>query len=248
MSAPEDWTPEMLEAAHRAAAEIDAALVAARTHRPDNRWQAWLVDIPEHTHDGVVVERFIVSEQEAAFDQLRAAINHQRPNRAIQPGVFTRLKIDGEVWMTDTPAEVADLWDVDDAMRREQGGTVLIVGLGIGLVVRRAIVEHAMSRIDVVEIDWRIIDAVAPHYDALARDHGITLNIHRADIHEWRAPRGRVWDVGWFDIWDTISTDDMAEVKRLRDRFRKRLGWFGAWAQYDRIQANKRVRTGHWAY
>ena len=105
-----------------------------------------------------------------------------------------------------------------------------------------------MSRIDVVEIDWRIIDAVGPHYDAMARDHGVTLNIHRADIHQWRAPRGRTWDVGWFDIWETINTDDMPEVRRLRDRFRRRLSWFGAWAQYDRIEAGKRERSGRWAY
>ena len=136
----DDWTPEMMEKARQAADEIDRAFKVVATTRRDESWRQWLVDIPEHEHDGVVVERFEVTEAEAAFDQLRSAINWQRPDRALEAGTFTRLKIDGDVWMTDTPAEIADLWEVDDAMARAQGGTVLIVGLGIGLVVRRAIV------------------------------------------------------------------------------------------------------------
>jgi hypothetical protein len=100
----------------------------------------------------------------------------------------------------------------------------------------------------VVEIDKRIIHAVGPHYYWLANQYGVDLEIHCSDIHTWQPERGSGWDVGWFDIWPTIDCDDMPEVARLRNRFSRRLGWFGAWAQPERVAMARRIRSGKWAY
>jgi len=240
----------MVAAANAAAEDFDEAIrVARENYHQDPWWETWKVLVPEYTRDGVVVERFTITEREAAFDQLRSALNPQRPNRAIQPGDYTRLKIDGAVWMTDTPAEAADLFGVDMAMAEfGENGSMLIVGLGIGMVLHRAIVVRHVSRIDVVEREPKVIEAVGPYYEGLARKYGCDLRIYQADIHQWKRPRNAWWDLGWFDIWATINEDDMAEVKLLRDRYRRHLGWFGAWAQYDRIAQRRRVKSGKGLY
>jgi len=191
------------------------------------------------TEAGIVALTAFISPYRADRDQVRA----------IMPGDFTRLKIDGSIWMTDTPAEIADLLGVDLAMAEYgENGTMLIVGLGLGLVLQRAIVHRHISRIDVVEREPRVIEAVGAYYATLARKYGCDLRIYQADIHQWKRPVNAWWDLGWFDIWADIDMADMREVKLLRDRFRRHLGWFGAWAQSERIQQNRRLRTGKWAY
>jgi hypothetical protein len=223
-----------------------AAMKRLATMAPDERAREWLSTVPEYDAQGVVVERFTVGESEASLSKLRAAFNPQRGDRSVEPGAYTRMLIDGDVWMSDTPAEVRDMYEVDEHLADAR--SALIVGLGLGCIVQRAIVAHGVPRIDVVEREWRVIDAVAPHYDALAKAHGVILNVHRADIHEWRAHRDRSWSVGWLDIWQHINSDDMAEVARLRKRFRQRCGWLGAWAQDERVAQARRTRSGRWAY
>ena len=240
-----DLSPEQQERMRKQMDAIETAIEAARAASRETFWKEWLVTIPEYDKDGVKVSRWEITQEAAWIDQLRSAMNPQRSDRSIQAGTFTRLEVDGVLWMTDTPAEVFDLLEVDEAMGAASGGSMLIAGLGMGLVLNRAIVGHGMRWIDVVEREQRVIDAVGPHYKALADEHGITLNIHQADIHKWRSPVSG-WDVGFFDIWPTISMDDLPEVKRLRRRFRDRLGWFGAWAEDEmRAQAHRiRTKTG----
>lgn len=203
----------------------------------------WKVTVPEYNANGVRIKRFVVTQDEADFDKLRTALNPQRPDRSIEPGTFTKLEVDDVLWMSDTPAECADLRNVDYAMRKYRYGTMLIAGLGLGVVVHRAILRGMMT-IDVVEAEGRVLDAVGPHYMALAKEHGCELRLHHSDIHAWRSPRGQTWHIGFFDIWPNIDQADLPEVARLRRRFRKRLCTFEAWAQYDRLQSAKRIRTG----
>lgn len=238
-----ELTPEHIEAARKEGARINEAIERAKAAPFHSFWKEWLVDVPEYHHDGVDIEQFVITEDQAWLDQLRTAANPQRPDRSIQVGTYTRLSVDGILWMTDTPAEIRDLLEVDDAMGRANGGSMLIVGLGLGVVLNRAIVGHGMQWIDVVEREQRVIDAVGPYYQALAELNGITLNIYCEDIHRLRVPTSRRWDVGFFDIWADIDSDDMPEVTRLRKRFSKRLGTFIAWAQSDRIGQRQRIKN-----
>lgn len=232
----------------RMMAETDAAFERASGMSADPTAREWLVDVPPYAEDGVLIERFEITEREAMIEKLRAAFNPQRNDRSTDPGTYTRLTVDGVLWMTDTPAEVRDHLIVDEAFADiGEGGSALIVGLGLGMVLNRAL-ERRLGFVEVVEREPRIIKAVAAHYRAKARRLGVKLCIHQADVHEWRAPRGSYWDVGWFDIWPSIDDDDMPEVTRLRNRFRTRLGWFGAWGQDERIATRRRVRSGKWAY
>ena len=203
----------------------------------------WKVSVPEWDSSGVLIERFEVTQEQENFDKLRAALNPQRPDRSVVAGIYTKLVVDGTLWMTDTPAECNDLRNVDYCMRQYQGGTMLIAGLGLGVVLNRAIMR-GMSHIDVVESEGRVLDAVGPYYAGLAEEHGCKLRLHHADIHAWRSERGMVWNIGFFDIWPTIDQDDLPEVTRLRRRFRDRVHSFDAWAQMDRLLSKQRVRNG----
>lgn len=235
------------EMAAQSTREINEAMRRARQALPNTDAASWKVDVPSYDDHGVRIERFEVSEQEAEFDKLRAAFNPQRNDRSVRPGTYTRLTVDRTLWMTDTPAEVDDLGPVDDLMAMSRGGTMLIVGLGLGLVLNRAITRRGMVWIDVVEREQRVIDAVGPHYLALAAEHDCALTIHCADIHDWRPEPGD-WTIGFFDIWASIDMDDRPEVDRLRRRFRKRLGHFEAWAQGERNAQARRIRSGTGLY
>jgi len=243
-----EFTPQQIEQMKRAADEMTEAFARAAQLGPDLAARDWLVELPDYDAEGVVIDKMVITEAAANIDKLKAAFNPQRTDRSVDAGTYTRLTVDGQVWMTDTPAEVHDHMVVDEQLERWERPTLLVAGLGIGLVVHRAITWHATERIDVVEIDPRVIRAVGPHYQQLADDHGVELNIHESDVHDWRAPRGGAWDVAWFDIWPTINDDDMLEVRRLRSRFRKRVGWSGAWAQDERRAMRKRIASGRWAY
>jgi len=206
----------------------------------------WLVGVPEYDEDGVVIRKMEVTAREQLVDEMRAAFNPQRPDRSVKAGMYTQLVVDGVVWMTDTPAEIADLREVDNIMSaftHKDDSSMLIAGLGLGVVLNRAIVTHGIRMIDVVESDPRVLKAVGPYFQALAEEHGVMLFLHLSDIHAWRPPSMQKWDIGFFDIWATINDEDMAEVTRLRKRFRKRLAWFGSWAQDERIAQRKRIRN-----
>jgi hypothetical protein len=222
------------------------AMQRAAAMTPDEAAREWLVTVPEYDDEGVVIDHFVITEAEAAIDKMRAAYNPQRGDRSTDAGTYTRLTVDGRIWMTDTPAEVRDHIICDAPMAEAE--SLLIVGLGMGMIVNRALTAHDIYRIDIVEIDPRVIRAVGPHYLRMGDDQGCDIRIHEADIHEWRPPNKATWDVGWFDIWPTINDEDMDEVKRLRSRFGRRLGWFGAWAQDERLAMRKRIRSGKWAY
>lgn len=227
-----------------AVADTERAMRWARDSTPDADAASWKVTVPEYDAEGVVIKRFEVTEQMALTDKLRTAFNPQRSDRSLDPGWYTNLIVDDVLWMSDTPAEVRDLIACDEHMRRHHGGSMLIAGLGLGLVLHRAIARRQMRVIDVVEREDRVLTAVGDHYQALAEEFGCKLRFHVADIHQWRIPRGSTWNIGFFDIWPTIAQEDMPEVKRLRDRFRRRLDAFDAWAQDERIAQARRRRTG----
>ena len=66
------------------------------------------VDIPEGQSGDWKVEKFTVSEEEAKLNNLRAAFSFSDRGREIEPGEYTRLRRNGVVVLSDTPAEIRD--------------------------------------------------------------------------------------------------------------------------------------------
>lgn len=185
--------------------------------------EAMTIDLPEIEQDGVRVERFEVTEK----DDLRmvlAALSGGRGRTA--HGTYTRLVVDGQLWMSDTDDEKRDHAEAFRQMKR-RGGRVLIHGLGLGMVVKAALALPNVEHVDVVEIDPRVAAAIGPHYE------GERCTIHTGDALTYRWTPGERWSVVWHDIWPTITADNLADMHRLHRRFGRRADWQGSWARYE---------------
>ena len=166
--------------------------------------------------------RFEVSKGDAKFFNLGQMINGR--SRFIEPGIYTKLTRNGLVIMSDTPAEVSDLYE----LRWQAKGKVLILGLGLGVATEICLNKEDVSEVVVVEIDQEVIDLVGTQ---LFKKYGDDrLKIICADAVAWKSPRGERYDVVWHDIWDNICADNMDEIRLLRRRYGQKSNWQGTWA------------------
>lgn len=185
--------------------------------------EKYKVNIPEGQLNSVKVKKFTLTKERCAF---------QFVYRAPLPGNFTALYIDGELWMSDTIAEIRDHLPVIDMINKTQRCNILIHGLGIGVVLQAAIWGNANS-IDVVEINRNVIDLIGPYYLDLADKHGVKLNIHHDNAYTKKWERNSKWDIVWHDIWVSISPDNLSEMTKLKRSFCRRTKWQGCWAEFD---------------
>lgn len=199
------------------------------------------VDVPEGGCGSVAVERFTVERDLAnlrlAFDGGRDCI----------PGTYTRLLRNGLLWMSDTTAERRD--HIDAAIQiGDRGGRVLIGGLGLGMILRVALLTPEVTHVDVVEIDPDVVGAVGPHYQEMAAERGVSLTIHAADVFTIRWPPNTRWDVAWFDIWPELCTDDLDEMAKLRRSYGRRANWCECWGRYLLLSQRRRERDSGWGW
>lgn len=189
------------------------------------------VDIPEQvSNDGrFAIEHFEVDEEAAKFFNLQQAINGN-PERGIAPGEYTKLvdRLNGEIVMSDTPAEAMDnMW-----LYNRAEGRVLINGLGLGFVLngilnKRGIDnEPAVEHVTVVEKYGEIISMVAPH--VVDQDR---VEIIEADALVWRPEKGARFDVVWHDIWNHISEDNRDDITKLHRSYGQRASHQNSWSR-----------------
>ena len=166
------------------------------------------------------VSRFSITEQEANMDRLRCLING-RPRRAVAAGDYWMLTEGGGIYMTNTPAEVAD------HMRfiEKASGSVLIAGLGLGMVVQALLDRGRCSRIVVVEKSEDVIRLVAPCYQ------DPRVEIVCADIFQFRTVEH--FRYAWFDIWPEISGDNYPEMQRLHRMFARIAEFRFSWCRKE---------------
>lgn len=181
-----------------------------------------MTTIPEGICGEWRVERFTIPKH--SIEGLRCAM-HGRP---VVPGVYTRLMhghgFDSLV-MSDTPAEINDLWPLFDAVRNHGAKRVLINGLGLGValcgVLKSATVEH----VDVVEISPDVASLVYPY----VKDNRTNLIIEDALLFNGNGSR---WDVVWHDIWTSIpNDDDRKTVATLKRKYARKCKWQGVWCE-----------------
>lgn len=184
------------------------------------------------------VAKFTVPKQ--SIDALRYV---RDGGRGMAPGDYHRLvRIDGKnrtTVMSDTDAEMIDFLDV----MRDVEGDVLIGGLGMGLAIKALRMTGKVKNITVVEVDQNVIDLVGGHY----RD--IRTTIVHGDIFKWRAPKGARYDWAWYDIWDTISDDNIPEMRRLKRRYATRMKGDRqqlCWAEYECVSMARGVDARNW--
>jgi len=168
--------------------------------------------LPERIEkDGVLVDRFEITEKDlvALFRK-----------RHLRPGTYTRLKVDGSLWMSDTPAEKLDHYEAV----RCSSGDCLVTGLGLGMVANAMAVRDEVNSVTVIENNPRVIAAIAPHLHQ-------KISVIEADALEWRPPSTAKYGAVWHDIWPSICADNLPEMTKLKRRFARRAEWQGCWAQ-----------------
>jgi hypothetical protein len=133
-------------------------------------------------------------------------------------GVYTRLSYMGKVIMTDTPAEMIDH---AEALERSTG-SVLITGLGLGMLLRNVLKKKEVLKVVVIENSLEVIQLVGSQY----QDKRLSI------IHEdaFKYNPEEVFDVVWHDIWPDIYVTNIAEMKTLEERYRPFAKWQGCWA------------------
>lgn len=176
---------------------------------------------PESVHGTAALQRFTVSEADAQFEKMRRILT----GRGVPAGTYTELRVNGRLWMSDTPDEMSDhlpfLWQAE----RTGAQRLLINGLGLGMVARAAAVLPAVTHIDVCDINPDVVALVGPHLQRWGVDHGCTINLVVGDAHEpaklYRP--GTRWDLIWSDIWQNICGDNWESMKTMRRRYARRV-------------------------
>lgn len=194
------------------------------------------VTVPVGELDGVRVERFVIPEH--SFENLYNAIHGGRDSR---PGEYTRLLVDGRLWMSDVDAEWRDHLEAVWRIRQPETRRVLINGLGLGMVVQAALDQPHVEHVDVVELDRRVVDLVGPHY---LKDPRVT--IHHADAYTVTWPANTRWDVAWHDVWKDMNQDNLPLMAKLHRRYGRRVGWQGSWGKEQLEYDRRRDRSYGW--
>ena len=182
------------------------------------------------------IRKFAVSEDES---RLQSILSLGKGGRFPTPGNYTGLYRRDTVIMSDTPDEIRDHIGVIN----EATGDVLIAGLGLGVVLQAIAQKPDVASITVIEVSTDVIALVKPQLET--REWFSKVTIIEADIFTWKPPKNVVYNVIWFDVWDNLCTDNLAEMATLHRRFAKRTKYQGSWGkEYLKYVREKEKRSG----
>ncbi len=186
------------------------------------------VDVPEGRSGEWFIEKFTVE------DSFHLTMMMARAPKAGE--AYTRLMRD-KSWdnpmMSDTPAEINDLWEPYLTFKEPWVDRVLINGLGLGVVLKMALAQPHIQHIDVVEIEPDILNLVMPSYN------DPRIQVHLGDAYAIQWPKGLKWAAAWHDVWPNICTDNLEGIGTLHRRYGKRVRWQGSW-QREHLQGQRR--------
>ena len=186
--------------------------------------------VPEGTHGEHSIDKLVLTKDDVALFNLREELHGT--HRTISPGSYTRLMRGSTVVMSDTPAELED----HHVPVHRAKGVCLVAGLGLGVVAESMAAKSEVERVVVIEKSLDVIALVAKHM----RKQSDKIDIVHADIFDYKAPKGTHYGAIWFDIWDTICSDNLPEMRKLTKRYAKRTEWCGSWARAECRQALRR--------
>ncbi len=178
------------------------------------------------------IERITLSPQDVAVlkvNGLKTMTIHESYD--MLPGSYMRLfdKQLKECVMSDTPMEQRTNREVISRAR----GDVLVAGLGLGMILRPMIASSRVRSVTVVEKHSEVIDLnMLAGFDV---NHS-KLCLINADIFKWHVPEQRMFDVIYFDIWNSTGQDNKPGMDALHERFKKHLrpkGWMESWRRAD---------------
>jgi predicted membrane-bound spermidine synthase len=158
----------------------------------------------------------------------------------VHDGLYVRLHINGTLWMSDTNMEKV----TNSEFVRNANGKVLIAGLGIGLIIRNIQDKPEVKEIIVVEQSQDLIDVIQPYFP--------DVKMICSDIHDYTPEKDEKFDTVYFDIWQSLNTDNIVEMNGLARKFRKYLNkenpecFISSWAiDFLRYERKKELRESY---
>lgn len=157
-------------------------------------------------------------------------------------GKYCRLVVDGKLMMSDTNMERRS----NNYFINRANGKVLIVGLGLGLIIRNIIDKSEVKEIIVIEKYQDVVDLVEPKFH-----NNPKLKIICADIFTWKPAKGEKFDTIYFDIWPDINTDNLNQIRVLHNKFKFNLNrsngeaWMNSWMK-EFLQQQKKQEARYY--
>lgn len=187
--------------------------------------------VPEGETGNARVERFTIDEEGANRHNLHSVF-HPGWDRYVVPGTFTCLRINGQLVMSDTSAELHD----SVQFLQKAHGDILIGGLGLGWIVQLLLCmpnkrpsyeeQRPITSITVVEISPNVLDLVGPHLKGLPG--GNKVSFINEDALRWN-PKGKRFTCAWWDIWIDANQDNKPQYTILLRRWGHRVEFQDAW-------------------
>jgi len=179
----------------------------------------------------------IATEEDVRFMKVKTIFNPHRYKEYFDfiPGTYTKLVWDNkEIVMSDTPMEIR----TNSEFINNANGSVLIGGLGLGIILLSIQNNEKVTSITVVEKNKEVIDLILKH---LPLNNKIKIEVE--DIFKWKTKSK--FDCIYFDIWNNISGDNYPEMNKLHRKFCKKVNrsnpdyWIDSWRKKDCKKLNK---------
>ncbi len=179
----------------------------------------WKWNVPEGESGDARITHFTI-DRHAYMMQLMGS------GPKVPEGTYCRLHVGKKFMMSNTPWERS----TNCQFLTHAKGDVLILGLGLGYVVRELLREehNAISFITVLENSKGVIDLVSPYVDHPK------VEVVYTDAFTFKPVMK--YDSIWADIWDTPGPEQTTERRKLIGRYRKYKnpgGWMKTWSQSD---------------
>lgn len=194
--------------------------------------------VPEAEEGNVKIKHFTISKHDVEVSRMRFAVTGNR-HEEVSEGQYVKLLVNNHLVMSDTKMEQrSNIYFLNRI--RLAGGNMLVAGLGLGMILLPALRYSNVTSIDVVELEPFVIKLIEPYLRKTLDPKAYKkLNVIEAGILDWTPPKGKKWDVIYFDIWGDICVDNLKEVTYLKRKFARRLNrnnpkaWMGAWMEDD---------------
>lgn len=164
-----------------------------------------VTDLPETYMYPYNIERYLYSTDDI-IQKYRYCHNQDSETCIPYPDVlYTRLVQDNVVVMLDEPYEVPS----NLMFLKEARGSILVTGLGLGVVVNMLCQKSSVTSVDVIEINEDIIQSVGNHY---IQKYSVKVSILKGDA--WTFVPSRSYDYAWHDFWtDQFPVQDISAIK-----------------------------------
>jgi hypothetical protein len=186
------------------------------------------INVPDGISNEWEIKTFHVENKE--LSQMLSLLKY---GRGVPGGTYKKLIRNGTCVMSNTPDEINDFrYFVQKAK-----GSVLVNGLGLGVLLKALLNKPEVTEITVIEKSPDVIKLVSPTY--LTDERVIIIN---DDAFTFKPPKGKKYDAVWHDIWDDICIDNLEEMKKLHRKYGKKTNYQESWCRSICENQKKRDR------